>query len=111
MATQANWESVIQDADELRVKESDRIEAILSLLKPMRADIRAEGNTIFVKGPTKLKGAVVDSKKDHRIAMSGIIAGLIAEGETTVKDIECIDTSFPTFFKLLEQLKVPFQIG
>ena len=111
LATQAEGESVIHEADELRVKESDRIEAILSLLKPMGADIRAEGNTIYIKGPTKLKGAVVDSKKDHRIAMSGIIAGLIAEGETTVRDIECIDTSFPTFFKLLEQLKIPFQIG
>ncbi len=110
LATQAQGESVIQDADELRIKESDRIESILGLLKPMGADIRAEGNTIYIKGPTKLKGAVVDSKKDHRIAMSGVIAGLIAEGETTVNDIECIDTSFPTFFKLLQQLKVPFSI-
>ncbi len=111
LATQAQGESVIHDADELRVKESDRIESIIGLLKPMGANIWAEGNTIYVKGPTPLKGAVVDSKKDHRIAMSGVVAGLIAEGETTVQDIECIDTSFPTFFHLLEQLKVPFRQG
>ncbi len=107
LATQAEGESVIHDADELRVKESDRIESIIGLLKPMGASIWSEGNTIHIKGPTKLKGAIVDSKKDHRIAMSGVVAGLIAEGETTIQDIECIDTSFPTFFKLLNQLKVP----
>lgn len=111
LATQAEGESVIHDANELRLKESDRIEAILSLLKPMGANIRSEKNTIYIKGPTKLKGAVVDSKKDHRIAMSGVIAGLVAQGETTVQDIECIDTSFPTFFKLLVELKIPFLIG
>jgi len=110
LATQAEGESVIHDADELRVKESDRIEAIKSLLSPMGANIRSEGNTLYIKGPTKLKGAVVDSKKDHRIAMSGVVAGLLADGETIVKDIDCIDTSFPTFFKLLQQLKVPFSV-
>ena len=110
LATQAEGESVIHDAEELRVKESDRIASIIGFLKPMGADIRAEGNTIHIKGPTKLRGAVVDSKKDHRIAMSGIIAGLLAEGETTVQDIDCIDTSFPTFFKLLQQLKIPFSV-
>lgn len=110
LATQASGTSVIHDADELRVKESDRIEAIKNLLNPMGAKISSKGNTIVIEGPTKLEGAVVDSKKDHRIAMSGIIAGLIAEGETTVRDIECIDTSFPTFFALLRELKVPFQM-
>jgi 3-phosphoshikimate 1-carboxyvinyltransferase len=111
LATQAEGESVIHDADELRVKESDRIESIKNLLLPMGADIRSLGNSIYVKGPTKLKGASVDSKKDHRIAMSGIVAGLIAEGETTVEDIECIDTSFPGFFERLKSLNVRFELG
>lgn len=110
LATQAKGESVIHDADELRVKESDRIESIIGLLRPMGADIRAEGNTIYIKGPTKLKGAVVNSKKDHRIAMSGVMAGLIASGETTVEDIECIDTSFPSFFEILQKIGASFQI-
>lgn len=109
LATQAEGQSVIHDADELRVKESDRIESIKNLLEPMGADIRSQANTIYIKGPVQLKGAVIDSKKDHRIAMSGVVAGLIAEGETVVRDIDCIDTSFPTFFNLLEQLNVPYQ--
>ena len=109
LATQAEGESIIHDADELRVKESDRIEAIKSLLIPMGANIRSEGNTIHIKGPTKLKGAVVDSKKDHRIAMSGIVAGFIAEGPTEVRDIECINTSFPNFFELLKTIGGNFQ--
>jgi 3-phosphoshikimate 1-carboxyvinyltransferase len=104
LATQADGESVIRDADELRVKESDRIESIKSMLLPMGANIRSEGSTIYIKGPTKLRGAVVHSKKDHRIAMSGVIAGLIADGETIVEDIDCIDTSFPTYFNLLKRI-------
>ena len=109
LATQAEGESVIHDADELRVKESDRIESIKALLSPMGADIRSKGNSIHIKGPTKLTGAAVDSKKDHRIAMSGVVAGLIAEGVTEVRDIDCIDTSFPGFFGLLDKLKVPYE--
>ena len=110
LATQATGKSIIHDADELRVKESDRIESIIDLLTPMGADIAAAGNTLFINGPTPLKGALVNSKKDHRIAMAGVVAGLIAEGETVVQDIDCIDTSFPTFFALLERLGAPFQI-
>ena len=103
MATQAKGKSIIHDADELRVKETDRIRSIVSQLSEMGADIRAEGNTIIVNGPTVLHGAEVDSFKDHRTAMSLIVAGMIAEGETTVKDIECIQTSFPNFFNLLKK--------
>ena len=72
----------------------------------MGADIRAEVNTLIIKGPTPLKGAKVDSFKDHRTAMSLIVAGMIAAGETEVGDVECINTSFPTFFKLLRQLNI-----
>ncbi len=106
LATQAEGTSVIHDADELRVKETDRIHSMVTNLGKMGADIRAEGNTIYIKGPTPLKGAVVDSFKDHRTAMSLIVAGLIAEGENEVRDVECINTSFPTFFTLLKQLGI-----
>ena len=109
LATQADGTSIIHDADELRVKETDRIYSMVSQLSKMGAEIKAEGNSIIIEGPASLKGAVVNSFKDHRTAMSLIVAGLIAEGETVVEDIECINTSFPVFFKLLDQLKVRYQ--
>ena len=109
LATQAKGTSIIHDADELRVKETDRIHSMVSQLSKMGAKIKSERNTIFIDGPTRLKGRVVNSFKDHRTAMSLIMAGLIAEGETLVEDIECIDTSFPSFFHLLKQIGVNYQ--
>ncbi len=109
LATQAEGESVVHDADELKVKETDRINSMVSQLSKMGAKIKAEGNSIHVEGPTKLKGATVNSFKDHRTAMSLIVAGLIADGETLVEDIECIDTSFPNFFQLLKKVGGHFQ--
>jgi 3-phosphoshikimate 1-carboxyvinyltransferase len=76
----------------------------------MGAKIKADGNSILIEGPTSLKGAVVDSFKDHRTAMSLIVAGLIADGETVVEDVECIETSFPNFFKLLKDIGAHFYI-
>ena len=110
LATQAKGTSIIHDADELRVKETDRIESMVSQLKKMGAKIRSEGNTIVIDGPTPLHGAEVDSFKDHRTAMSLVVAGMIADGETVVKDIECINTSFPTFFKLLDKIGVGYKL-
>jgi 3-phosphoshikimate 1-carboxyvinyltransferase len=76
----------------------------------MGAKISAEGNTLRIQGPSKLRGARVDSRKDHRIAMSAIIAGLIAEGETVVDDVECINTSFPDFFELLQRAGAKYEL-
>lgn len=101
LATQARGTSVIRDADELRVKETDRIRSMTETLSAMGADIRADGNTILVKGPTPLRGARVRSHGDHRTAMSAIVAGLVAKGQTRVDDVACINTSFPGFFELL----------
>lgn len=109
MATQAAGKSVIHDADELRVKETDRIESMVTNLKKMGASIEAKKNTIIIEGPTPLTGARCDSFKDHRTAMSLIVAGLLAKGETQVDDIECINTSFPTFFKLLKKVGGNFE--
>ncbi len=106
LATQAQGTSVIHDADELRVKETDRIHSMVTTLSQMGACIEAKGNTLYIKGPTALKGARVDSFKDHRTAMSLIVAGLVAEGVTLVQDTECINTSFPNFFELLEKIGV-----
>lgn len=109
LATQAHGRSIVHEADELRVKETDRIQSMVSNLSKMGAKIQAQGNTLIIDGPTPLRGAEVDSFKDHRTAMSLIVAGMIAEGETAVKDVECINTSFPTFFKLLDALKISYE--
>lgn len=109
LATQAEGTSIIHEADELRVKETDRIHSMVTGLGQMGAKIRAEKNTLVVEGPTPLKGARVDSFKDHRTAMSLIVAGLLAKGETRVDDLDCINTSFPSFFKLLKKVGGEFE--
>jgi 3-phosphoshikimate 1-carboxyvinyltransferase len=108
LATQAQGTSVIHDADELRVKETDRIQSMVTALSKMGADIHAQGNSLFIKGPTPLCGAEVDSFKDHRTAMSMVVAGMIAQGSTLVRDVECVNTSFPNFFELLGKIGVDF---
>ncbi|MCG3176364.1 MAG: 3-phosphoshikimate 1-carboxyvinyltransferase 1 [Candidatus Omnitrophica bacterium] len=111
LATQAEGVSVFRDADELRVKETDRIRSMIELLTRMGAKAWAEGNSLFVEGPCQLSGADLESYGDHRTAMSGIVAALIAKGRTRMRDIDCINTSFPSFFELLGQLGIPYEIG
>ncbi len=102
--TQAKGQSEIRDAQELRVKESDRISAIASELKKMGAYIEEKPDGFVVEGPTKLQGCRVKSYGDHRIAMALLVAGLVSEGETVVEDSECIDVSFPGFTQALFSL-------
>jgi 3-phosphoshikimate 1-carboxyvinyltransferase len=104
VATQAQGKTIVKGAKELRVKETDRIKAIVSELKKMGADIEEREDGFVVKGPSKLKGAVCESYNDHRIAMSLAIAALLAEGKTIIKNPECIDISFPGFKKTLQKL-------
>ena len=104
VATQAQGKTVVSGAKELRVKETDRIKAIVSELKKMGADIKEKEDGFIVEGPSKLKGAVCDSYNDHRIAMSLAVAALLAEGKTVIKNSECIDISFPGFKKILQNL-------
>jgi 3-phosphoshikimate 1-carboxyvinyltransferase len=94
----------IRDAAELRVKESDRIAATVAGLRAMGAEVEEFGGGLKVTGPTRLRGAQIDSRGDHRIAMSFAIAALVAEGETEIKDAECVSISFPAFFDLLESV-------
>jgi 3-phosphoshikimate 1-carboxyvinyltransferase len=103
-ATQAEGITEIRGAQELRIKESDRIATISSKLRKMGAKIKELEDGMIIEGPTKLKGAKVDSHGDHRIAMAMTIAGLIAEGETVIEDVDCIDTSFPGFKETLAGL-------
>lgn len=104
VATQAQGKTVVSGARELRVKESDRIKAIVSELKKMGADIKEEEDGFIVNGPVRLQGAVCESYNDHRIAMSLAVAALLAEGKTVIRNSECIDISFPGFEKILQKL-------
>ena len=96
----------VRDAAELRVKESDRIAAVVENLRLMGADVE-EFDDGFRVSRSRLKGARVDSFGDHRIAMAFAIAGLLAdEGETEIIGAECVDVSFPGFFETLKNVVV-----
>lgn len=103
-ATQAQGTTLVRDAAELRVKESDRIASTVGELRKMGARIEETPDGFVVEGPTPLKGAVVDSHEDHRLAMALVVAGLIAQGETTVLRTTCIDDSFPGFADVMTSL-------
>lgn len=96
----------IRDAAELRAKESDRIRAVASNLHALGAKVEEYPDGLFVPGRQTLRGGVVDSFGDHRIAMAFAVAGLFAEGPVTIKDPACVGISFPGFFELLDQLKL-----
>jgi 3-phosphoshikimate 1-carboxyvinyltransferase len=104
LATQAEGKTVIKDAAELRVKESNRIATVCEELGKMGAQIEATADGLLVQGGTKLHGARVKSHGDHRLAMSLAVAGLIAEGETLIDDIACVETSFPRFCEVLNRV-------
>jgi 3-phosphoshikimate 1-carboxyvinyltransferase len=103
-ATQAHGTTVIEDAHELRVKETDRIRAVAANLKRMGAQIEERADGWVIPGPQQLYGAVLDSFGDHRIAMAFAIAGLIAQGETVIEGAEWVEISYPGFFEDLESL-------
>ena len=100
-ATQLNGTLTIRDARELRVKESDRIRAIVDNLRQMNAQIEEFEDGFQIKGKQTLRGAVVDSYGDHRIAMAFAIAALVAEGATQIVNADAASVSLPEFYKLL----------
>jgi 3-phosphoshikimate 1-carboxyvinyltransferase len=99
----ANGKTIIRQADELRVKETDRIAAIAHNLRTMGARVAELNDGLEIYGPAPLHGARVPSFDDHRIAMAFAIAGLFAEGETIVQDAECMGESYPGFETVLEE--------
>ncbi len=103
-ATQAEGTTTVSQAGELRVKESDRIKALVTELRKMGAKIDELPDGFVVSGPTRLKGAVVQAHKDHRLAMALAVAGLAAEGETIIDGAEAIEQSFPAFTAILAEL-------
>ncbi len=104
-ATQSRGETVVRDAAELRVKETDRIATTVQELCRLGAEIEPRPDGFIVHGQTPLRGATVRSHGDHRLAMALAVAGLIAEGETCVQDVGCIADSFPGFEAVLAGLR------
>ncbi len=105
MAACARGTTIIRDAAELKVKESDRIAATTAGLKAMGAQVTPTDDGMIIEGGQPLNGADIQTAKDHRIAMSFAIAGLVAEGETRILDSGCVDISYPTFFETLSHLR------
>lgn len=103
-ATQAQGVTRVRDAAELRVKESDRIATIVEALRTLGARIEAKPDGFDIEGPTPLRGALVDSHGDHRLAMTLAMAGLLAQGETVITRAESIADSFPGFEDCLHRL-------
>jgi 3-phosphoshikimate 1-carboxyvinyltransferase len=94
----------IRDAAELRVKEADRVRAVVENLRAMGARVEEYDDGLFVEGRARLRGARVRSFGDHRVAMAFAVAALVAEGETEIEGAECVAVSFPEFFDLLESV-------
>ena len=105
MACFAKGTTIIKDAAELKVKESDRISVMADNLSRMGAHITATEDGMIIEGGYPLHGTEIDSHLDHRIAMSFAVAALASEGETTIKDADCVKISYPDFYKDLLNLK------
>jgi 3-phosphoshikimate 1-carboxyvinyltransferase len=111
LAAQAEGETCIRDAKELRVKESDRIAALAHNLRAMGATVEELPDGLVITGPKQLHGAEIDSYGDHRIAMAFAIAGLMADSPTTIHGAECADISFPGFFETLKTVVSSSPVG
>jgi 3-phosphoshikimate 1-carboxyvinyltransferase len=103
-AALANGVTVIADAAELRVKETDRLAAIAHHLRAMGVPVVEHPDGLEITGGATLKGAKLDSLGDHRIAMAFAIAGLFAEGETVITGTDCVNTSYPGFYETLQRV-------
>jgi 3-phosphoshikimate 1-carboxyvinyltransferase len=105
-ACHARGDSSVRGASELRVKESNRLEGVVEELRKIGAHIRATRDGFRIRGvPTRLRGGTIDARGDHRLAMLGAVAGLSSREGVEVVGAEAVETSFPGFFQLLEQLK------
>ena len=104
----AQGRTIIKGAQELRIKETDRINSMVRNLKSMGADIQVKkigaGENIIIKGKGSLCGANLKSFGDHRTAMSMVVAALAAEGQSRIDDLSCINKSFPSFLSTLNTL-------
>ena len=104
LASQAEGVTTVRDAGELRVKESDRIEAVCENLGRMGGRVEELPDGFRIQGPTPLRGAAITTYGDHRIAMAFAVAGCIADGPTTLDDPDCVEISFPGFHDLVRKV-------
>ena len=104
MAAFAEGTTIIKDAAELKVKESNRIQVMADNLTALGCPVEPTEDGMVIHGGQPLHGAVIDSHKDHRIAMSFAVASLLIEGETRILDKECVQISFPGFYHTLSRL-------
>lgn len=104
MAAMAEGTTIIKDAEELKVKETNRIETVTDNLAAMGANVTPTKNGMIITGGSPLHGANIHTLLDHRIAMAFSIAALVAEGTTTILDSQCVDVSYPTFYDTFEEL-------
>lgn len=100
----ATGETVIRDAEELRVKESDRVATTGAVLRAFGVDLEERPDGLRVSGGATIRGASVDSALDHRVAMLGAVAGLLADGDTTVTGADAVAVSYPTFWSDLGRI-------
>lgn len=103
-AALAEGKTVVADAKELRVKETDRIAAVAGNLREFGVQVEEREDGMEITGQSPLRAASVESFGDHRIAMSGAILGLFAEGETHIRDVDCVATSYPGFHETLQRI-------
>jgi len=101
----AQGETVIKDASELRVKESDRIQATASTLRRLGAEVEERPDGLRIHGPQRLRGTRLSTRGDHRLAMMAAVAGALAQGETAIHNSECVAVSYPLFWRDLEALR------
>ena len=104
MACFAEGTTIIRDAAELKVKESNRIDVMAENLTAMGAQVTATDDGLIIEGGRPLRGAAIDSHLDHRIAMSFAVAALNADGETEIQDAECVNISYPAFYQDLNRI-------
>lgn len=104
IAATRDFDTIIKDAAELKIKESDRIDTVVNNLKAMGCDVEATDDGMIIHGGKPLKGTDINSMGDHRLAMSFAIAALAAEGTTRILGDECVGISYPSFFKDLQGL-------
>jgi 3-phosphoshikimate 1-carboxyvinyltransferase len=104
-ACHARGETVVRGAEELRLKESDRIEGLVEGLRRIGGHLRATRDGFRVRGvPTRLRGGIIESRGDHRLAMLAAVAGVSSQEGVELRGPEAVDVSFPGFFEVLRQL-------
>ena len=105
IATQAEGTTTFKDAQELRVKESDRIDTVAEALAALGADIETTPDGMIVRGPTPLRGGEVEARNDHRVALALAVAGFVAEDTVRILGWSSVNTSFPEFLDVLAEAR------